>query len=126
MNGFSVWVQRHHKCNVLRYTCTSPLLLRVIFCCPQAFLFTITNHATRYTETLVTRYDSTSVAKGTCRQTCSKQSLEERRRGVEVGASLLVVETSGGRSSCAKTPGALEDEENCTHGDSPENGSRAP
>ena len=24
MNGFSVWVQRHHKWNVLRYTCTSP------------------------------------------------------------------------------------------------------
>ena len=31
-----------------------------------------------------------------------------------------------GRSSCAKTPGALEAGENCTRGDSPENGSRAP
>ena len=48
------------------------------------------------------------------------------RRGEEVGTSLLVVETSGGRSSRAKTPAALEDEEKCTHGDSPENGSRAP
>ena len=31
-----------------------------------------------------------------------------------------------GRSSRAKTPGALEAEENCTCGDTPENESRAP
>ena len=38
----------------------------------------------------------------------------------------LLVEPPWSRSSHAKTLGALEAEENCARGDSPENGSRAP
>ena len=97
----------------------------------QAFLFTITNHTTRYHETLVTRWDSATWRRRTflCEATVGRTRVN--RRGEEVGASsrskrFLKRPAPSKLPWGVQRPGALETEENTTRADTPNNVSRAP
>ncbi len=96
-------------------TLVLPLLLS------QAFLFTPRDTVQRNTRDTVCNALTVK---------CMRHEEARQRRGEEVRSRerflhLLVVDLWG-RSSRAKMPGALEAEENCTCGDTPENESRAP